>query len=173
MSDANGAEPVPVVRLPSERRELDTTISSVSTQIEEQEWERGTLAERRAASRDKRRARLGIAAVFALVSVVAWNVQEWNRPLQDEILDADETQLRLQVAIVADEIDEFRSANGRYPESLAEVGVNGQMFRYTADPDGYYLAVKGTETIVEYVSEEDPAALLTEWNGGVGSGGGR
>jgi hypothetical protein len=173
MSEASGTERPPVVRMPSEHDELDTTITTVVTQVEEQELERGSLAERRAAMRDKRRARLLAASLFALVGVAAWNVQVWNRPIQDDVLEADDLQLRLQLAVVADEIDEFQTRRGRLPESLAELGVDGGMFRYTADAEGYYLAILGTGGTVEYVSEEDPRALLADWNGGVGTGGGR
>ena len=173
MSGTSGPDQPQLRLLPSERGELDQTISSVVDHVEEQEMERGTLAERRERLRRRRRARVGVAAVFALASVVAWNVHEWNRPIPDLELDGDETQLRLQAALVADEIDEFHQIHGRLPTSLAEVDVHGQMFLYTAVDDGYYLAVRGRDTTIEYVSEEDPAALLEDWNGGVGSGGSR
>lgn len=174
MSDTSGDARPPVVRFPPKRRgELDTTIDTVVVQVEEEELERGSLAERRAAMHARRRARILAASLFALVGVVALNVHMWNQPISDEVLDAGDMQLRLQLALVADEIDEFERAQGRLPASLEELGVEGRMYRYTSDEEGYYLAILGTSGSVEYVSEEDPRDLLMEWNLGSGTGGSR
>ena len=172
MSDASGGGTAPQVRFPPKQRgELDSTIDTVVTQVEEEELERGSLAERRAAMRARRRARLFVASLFALIGVVAWNVHVWNQPISDEVLDSNDMQLRLQLALVADKVDEFREGEGRLPNSLEELGVEGRMYRYTRVEDEYYLAILGAGGKVEYVSEEDPRALLAEWNGGAGAGG--
>lgn len=118
------------------------------------------------AERQKPRSRLPwlVAALAVLLGVAAWDVWLLSRPpegLPDVVVLED---LRYEVQLVAEVVEDFRAEEGRLPQAAEIAEYLDEDLEYRSDGTSYVLIARDGDLSAVY----DGSVPLAEWVAGTG-----
>lgn len=103
-----------------------------------------------------------ILLTVGFMSVVIWNLNRWDVVPQPRPRETEEASLQISLVVASQMIEAFREENGRYPASLAEVGLPEDAFSYRVGGDSYEIFASNGGVTVRLDGDEDPVALLRQ-----------
>ncbi len=158
---------------PKHRPESDAAraaVDAVVSRADQRQQERDAHAAKQAEDAE-RGSIFGRWTGFSALLVVFAGVTVWNAytldppflPVGEGILEA---TARMNLAIIAQEIELYVEDNGAVPESLDDFGYEDENVTLTRSGDGYRLVSHEVDPPIVYTGGTDPSLLLASSKGG-------
>lgn len=102
-----------------------------------------------------------MSLILAALTAVLLTQPAWLFPrAPEETPGLREASLRVRMYVEIERIEQFRAANGRYPESLLEAGGDTTALTYSAGPAGYTLTGQNRGALATFVAGSNPREFL-------------
>lgn len=100
---------------------------------------------------------IGKVLMLVLVSLTAWNLYSTSNPPTLTSREGEELAARFELYLLAQEIEAYKEARGRLPETVLQVGEMGDHVGYVANADGSFTlsaAVSGGRVLYKPGTED-------------------
>jgi hypothetical protein len=104
---------------------------------------------------------LGMSTIIAVLAALLMLQPAWLfSRAPEEGPELRQASLRVRMYVEIDRIEHFRSANGRYPATLAEAGADSTGLAYNAGLDGFSLSGVNHGVTLTYTSSQPSKEFL-------------